>query len=121
MSKKVLVTKGVANNIIKELQILEEISYPFIVNLYFTFQDDQYIYMISDLLLGGDLRFHLSDGKFSEARVKLYICEIALAIDYLHSHQIIHRDIKVGDIKNLSNSHFYSPITFFSINKATLI
>lgn len=63
--------------------------------------------MISDLLLGGDLRFHLNDGKFSEARVKLYICELALALDYLQSKRIIHRDIKPDNILLDVSGHAY--------------
>ena len=50
------------------------------------------MFMVVDLLLGGDLRYHMQqDIKFDEARVKLYICEIALALDYLQSRQILHR------------------------------
>lgn len=57
------------------------------------------MYMISDLLLGGDLRYHLSQqGKFAEDRAKLYLCEIALAVEYLHENNIIHRDIKPENI-----------------------
>ena len=52
------------------------------------------MFMVVDLLLGGDLRYHMQqDIKFDEARVKLYICEIALALDYLQSRQILHRQI----------------------------
>ncbi|PAV65183.1 hypothetical protein WR25_14512 [Diploscapter pachys] len=62
-------------------------------------QDKDYMYMVSDLLLGGDLRFHLNQqGKFAEDRAKLYICEISLAVEYLHKNHIIHRDIKPENI-----------------------
>ncbi|VDL67404.1 unnamed protein product [Nippostrongylus brasiliensis] len=55
--------------------------------------------MVTDLLLGGDLRFHLNQqGKFAEDRSKLYMCEISLAIEYLHEKGIIHRDIKPENI-----------------------
>jgi serine/threonine kinase 32 len=94
MSKKRLVCKSVAFNVLREIQMLQEISHTFIVNLWYTFQDQTYVYMISDLLLGGDLRFHLNQGRFSEARVKFYVCEIALALDYLHIRRIVHRDLK---------------------------
>lgn len=93
-----LVLKSVAPNVLKELEILKEVTHSFIINLWFAFQDDENIYMISDLLLGGDLQFHLSNGKFSEPRVKLYVCEIALAVDYLQSRNILHRDIKPANL-----------------------
>ncbi|KHJ78422.1 hypothetical protein OESDEN_21957, partial [Oesophagostomum dentatum] len=61
--------------------------------------DRDYMYMVTDLLLGGDLRFHLNQqGKFAEDRSKLYMCEISLAIDYLHEKGIMHRDIKPENI-----------------------
>jgi serine/threonine kinase 32 len=48
--------------------------------------------MVVDLLLGGDLRYHLQqDGFFSEQRVSFYLCEVALALDYLRSQRILHR------------------------------
>ncbi|PIO70108.1 hypothetical protein TELCIR_08048 [Teladorsagia circumcincta] len=57
------------------------------------------MYMVTDLLLGGDLRFHLNQqGKFAEDRSKLYMCEISLAIEYLHGRGIVHRDIKPENI-----------------------
>ncbi|KJH53114.1 kinase domain protein [Dictyocaulus viviparus] len=125
MSKRRCITKGVAFNVLRELSFLRRISHPFIVNLWYTFQvlllnnvnnnrlmillnlfydfllfhDRDYMYMVTDLLLGGDLRFHLNQqGKFAEDRSKLYMCEISLAIEYLHEKRIIHRDIKPENI-----------------------
>lgn len=48
--------------------------------------------MVVDLQLGGDLRYHLQQNvQFSEAAVKLYVCELALALDYLQRRHVIHR------------------------------
>lgn len=48
--------------------------------------------MVVDLLLGGDLRFHLQQNvHFKEETVKLYMCELALALCYLQREHIIHR------------------------------
>lgn len=50
------------------------------------------MFMVVDLLLGGDLRYHLQqEGFFNEQRVSLYLCEVALALDYLQSQRILHR------------------------------
>ena len=50
------------------------------------------MFMVVDLLLGGDLRYHIQQHvRFDELRVKLYICEIGLALDYLQSQLVIHR------------------------------
>lgn len=58
----------------------------------YSFQDEEDMFMVVDLLLGGDLRYHLQQNvQFKEETVKLYICELALALDYLQSCHIIHR------------------------------
>ena len=51
--------------------------------------------MVIDLMLGGDLRFHLDrDGYFPEKRIKFYAAEVCSAVAYLHSKNIVHRDLK---------------------------
>lgn len=51
--------------------------------------------MVVDLLLGGDLRYHLQQNvRFQEDTVKLFICELAMALDYLQSQRIIHRSVR---------------------------
>lgn len=54
--------------------------------------DEEDLFIVSDLLLGGDLRYHvMHDVPFSEECVKLYICELALALDYLQVMHVVHR------------------------------
>lgn len=56
------------------------------------FADEEDLFMVSDLLLGGDLRYHVQqEVAFSEDCVLLYVCELALALDYLQSKHIVHR------------------------------
>lgn len=70
--------------------------------LRYSFQDEEDMFMVVDLLLGGDLRYHLQQNvQFSEDTVKLYICEMALALDYLRSQHIIHRCAHAGQLGRL--------------------
>ena len=48
--------------------------------------------MVLDLMLGGDLRFHMDRiGAFKEEVVRHYVAEIGLALRYLHKKRIVHR------------------------------
>lgn len=70
--------------------------------------------MVSDLLLGGDLRYHLSqDVTFSEESVLLFATELGMALDYLQSQSIVHRDIKPDNI--LLDEEGHAHITDFNI------
>jgi serine/threonine kinase 32 len=63
--------------------------------LRYAFQDDENLFMVLDLMLGGDLRFHLDKaGTLPEDQVQFYAAEIGAALSYLHSKNIVHRDIK---------------------------
>lgn len=92
MNKRHCILKDAVRNVIREIEILATLDHPFLVNLWFSFQDEEDMFMVVDLLLGGDLRYHIQqDVHFDEDCVKLYICEIALALDYLQCKHIIHR------------------------------
>lgn len=58
----------------------------------FAFQDDENLFMVLDLMLGGDLRFHLDRlGSMKEHIVRFYVAEMALALGDLHALGIVHR------------------------------
>uniref|UniRef100_A0A8C6XUX6 Serine/threonine kinase 32A n=1 Tax=Naja naja TaxID=35670 RepID=A0A8C6XUX6_NAJNA len=93
MNKQKCVERNEVRNVFKELQIMQGLEHPFLVNLWYSFQDEEDMFMVVDLLLGGDLRYHLQQNvRFEEETVKLFICELALALDYLQSRNIIHRN-----------------------------
>ncbi|NWY70182.1 ST32A kinase, partial [Erithacus rubecula] len=92
MNKQKCVERNEVRNVFKELQIMQGLEHPFLVNLWYSFQDEEDMFMVVDLLLGGDLRYHLQrDVRFPEGTVRLFICELGLALDYLQSRHIIHR------------------------------
>ncbi|BGP14330.1 hypothetical protein JCM10213_004458 [Rhodosporidiobolus nylandii] len=102
------------NNIIQERRLLEEIDSPFVCNLRFAFQDDENLFMVLDLMLGGDLRFHLDRlGCMTEDVVKFYVAEMALALGDLHKRGIVHRDIKPDNI--LLDEKGHAHLTDFNI------
>ncbi|TEB21789.1 AGC/YANK protein kinase [Coprinellus micaceus] len=86
-------------NIIQERRLLEEVDHPFIVNLRYAFQDDENCFFVLDLMLGGDLRFHLERlGSLPEEVVRFFVAQLASGLGYLHEMGIMHRDIKPDNI-----------------------
>ncbi|XP_060003344.1 serine/threonine-protein kinase 32B isoform X1 [Lagenorhynchus albirostris] len=114
MNKQKCIERDEVQNVFRELQIMQGLEHPFLVNLWYSFQDEEDMFMVVDLLLGGDLRYHLQQNvHFTEGAVKLYICELALALEYLQRYHIIHRDIKPDNI--LLDEHGHVHITDFNI------
>ncbi|KAM8802378.1 serine/threonine-protein kinase 32B isoform 2-T2 [Rhynchonycteris naso] len=114
MNKQKCIERGEVRNVFRELQIMQGLEHPFLVNLWYSFQDEEDMFMVVDLLLGGDLRYHLQQNvPFTEGAVKLYVCELALALAYLQKCHIIHRDIKPDNI--LLDEHGHVHITDFNI------
>ncbi|XP_012534197.1 serine/threonine-protein kinase 32A [Monomorium pharaonis] len=106
--------RGALKNVAREVEILSKLEHPCLVNLWFSFQDEEDLFMVSDLLLGGDLRYHIQqEVVFSEESVVLFVAEIALALDYLQTHRIIHRDIKPDNI--LLDEEGHAHVTDFNI------
>ncbi|XP_054258397.1 serine/threonine-protein kinase 32B [Macrosteles quadrilineatus] len=114
MHKNQCLERDALKNVLREVDILTQLEHPFLVNLWFSFQDEEDLFMVSDLLLGGDLRYHIAqDVSFTEEGVRLYICELGSALDYLQSKSIVHRDIKPDNI--LLDEEGHAHITDFNI------
>ncbi|KAF9876264.1 hypothetical protein CkaCkLH20_06207 [Colletotrichum karsti] len=100
-------------NIIRERRMLEHVNHPFICNLRYSFQDIEYMYLVVDLMSGGDLRFHISRKTFTEDAVRFWIAELGCALRYIHSQNIIHRDVKPDNVLLDADGHVH--LTDFNV------
>lgn len=75
-----------------ERNLLAEVDSAFIVKLYCSFQDQEYLYLIMEYLPGGDMMTLLiREDTLTESVAKFYIAESVLAIESIHKHNYIHR------------------------------
>ena len=116
MSKIKLIKKKSVHCIMNERNLLAMVKHPFIINMHYAFEDREKLYIITDLIIGGDLRYHMRQKKkkFNEIELKFIIAWVVAALEYIHTKGIIHRDIKPENI--LFDENGYICITDFGIS-----
>ncbi|XP_018652973.1 serine/threonine kinase [Schistosoma mansoni] len=78
-----------------EKLILSSVSSPFICRLFNTYRDNKYVYMLLEACLGGELWTILRDSHHLEERTTRFCLACCIeALDYLHRHGIVYRDLK---------------------------
>ena len=74
--------------------------------MYYAFHTDSKLYLLMEYLPGGDCASLLENvGCFEESMAKLYIAETIMAIDYVHSQNIVHRDVKPDNLLISADGH----------------
>ena len=75
-----------------ERNLLAEVDSAYIVKLYYSFQDDEFLYLIMEYLPGGDMMTLLMrKDTLTEDESSFYVAETILAIESIHKHNYIHR------------------------------
>jgi tRNA A-37 threonylcarbamoyl transferase component Bud32 len=99
ISKKFLESTKQLKYALSECKLLKDINYPFIIKMHYIIQTPEYLHLILDLCEGGDLSMHIIEKQMlEEQEAKFYVAELILAIEHLHSKNIIYRDLKPDNI-----------------------
>ncbi|KAI1259819.1 serine/threonine-protein kinase psk1 [Xylariaceae sp. FL1019] len=117
----VVVHKKLVQQTKTERQILESVNrHPFVVSLYYAFQDLEKLYLILEYGQGGELFTHLSTEKmFSESTAAFYMAEMLLALSYLHdSLGVVYRDLKPENC--LLDAYGHLLLTDFGLSKVAV-
>ena len=97
--KDVLIEYKQVQNTKLEKDILFSCDHPFLVGMEYLFQNDTRLYFVMPFIKGGELyKIFKAHKRLPEPVVKFYALQIALAIGYLHSKGIMHRDLKLENI-----------------------
>jgi len=104
LSKHSVLRRRCVDMVLNERRLLAELKCPQLTTLHYAFQDERNLYIVSDLLLGGNLHYQLNCARplpglslrtpFPEAQVRLYAAALIAALEYMHGRGVLHRDIK---------------------------
>jgi len=82
-----------------EAELLMSLQHPGIVRFFEWFQTEQHLYLIMELMEGGDLlQSILEDGHFVELQARHLFKQVCDAVRYLHVKNVVHRDLKPENI-----------------------
>ena len=106
IKKSILLQKNQIKHTKDEQDFLSKIKSNWIVELKYSFQEGDFLFLIMEFLPGGDLmNLLIAKDTLNEEEAKFYLCEIILAIESIHNLNCIHRDIKPDNILIGKNGH----------------
>ena len=99
IAKNSIKTERQRQKLITEIKIHKSCHYSNIVAFEHNFEDSDNVYILLELCQNQTLNeIHVRRKTLTELEVQCYIIQLIKAIQYLHSHRIIHRDLKLGNL-----------------------
>ncbi|XP_016203432.1 probable serine/threonine protein kinase IREH1 [Arachis ipaensis] len=120
LKKADMIRKNAVESILAERDILITVRNPFVVRFFYSFTCRENLYLVMEYLNGGDLYSLLRNlGCLDEEVARVYIAEVVLALEYLHSLRVVHRDLKPDNLLIAHDGHI--KLTDFGLSKVGLI
>jgi len=116
MKKHEIIKLKQVDHINGERTLMAQVAYPYIVSMIGSFKDDRYVFIVMEVITGGEMFTHLRKSrKFSDEVSKFYGLQVASAFAFIHSKNIIHRDLKPENL--LFTVDGYTKLTDFGFAK----
>lgn len=91
LSKRRLVHCKQVEHVLNEKNIMSSLDFPFLTRLAYSFKDNANLFLVLEFVNGGELFTYLiENGALREEQVRFYISQVVLAIEYMHSLDILH-------------------------------
>ncbi|CAK63546.1 unnamed protein product (macronuclear) [Paramecium tetraurelia] len=104
------------DHIISEFNILKQIKHPFLIEMSGYTQDERYLYFVLEYIQGGELFTYLRNaGTVQNEEAQFYSAQVVLMFEYLHTKNIVYRDLKPENL--LVQSDGYLKLTDFGFAK----
>ncbi|KAH3757073.1 protein kinase 1 [Pelomyxa schiedti] len=101
-----------------EVDILQSLSHDHIIKIYESFESEKALYLILELVTGGDLFGYIHDrGALPEDHTRMLFKQMVSAVVYLHNKGVVHRDLKPENILLLDTNHKCIKISDFGLSK----
>jgi serine/threonine protein kinase len=98
--------------------MLELGDFPFVVKLWGTMQDKNFVYLLLEPSQGGEVFSLLTDkGQLDKTTAQFYAASVILAFQYMHERDILYRDLKPENL--LLDTNGYLRVTDFGFAKKT--
>uniref|UniRef100_A0AAQ5Y185 non-specific serine/threonine protein kinase n=1 Tax=Amphiprion ocellaris TaxID=80972 RepID=A0AAQ5Y185_AMPOC len=85
-------------NLKREIDIMRDLQHPNIVQLFDSFETETEVVVVTEYAEGQLFQILEDDGSLPENQVREIACQLVSALYYLHSHRILHRDMKPQNI-----------------------